>query len=74
MSYQDIWLTQAQLADIDAENAEVAFSPHNIFGPNGYGVPRVLPPALPQPKRTWEELVAINAQIRRGYLKAKGWL
>lgn len=36
-------LTGAQRLQEEDDNAEAAFSPHNMFGPNGYGVPRVVP-------------------------------
>lgn len=47
MSYQAaVGLTRVQQERIDAENAEAAFSPYNMFGPDSYGVPRVVPPSL----------------------------
>lgn len=57
MSYQDcVGLKRMQLDAIDDENAKVAFGPHNTFGRNGYGVPRVVPPSpstVPVRGATW---------------------
>lgn len=60
-------LTEAQQAAIDEENAQYAWP--SMFGPGGYGVPRILPPGPPRPRRTWEQLVEDTARIRADYLK-----
>lgn len=65
-------LTVAQQAEIDAESVQGMYC-QSIFGPSGFGVPRIFPKSTEKrQQRTWEELLAINSQIGEAYLEMKG--
>jgi len=65
-----IGLTRAQRGAEDEENARHAWG-LGPFHPDVLCVPRILPPSPPRPPRTWEEIVADAAKIRRDYLEMK---
>lgn len=62
-------LTVAQQMAEEEEDALCAWP--SMFGPGGFGVPRILPPGPPRPRRTWEQVVEDTARIQADYLKLR---